>query len=132
MDSSSESRPRADGPMFFPYFCGAKPPLRDDAVRATLLGVDLSHDRLDVIRAIMEGVACQIVWALEAMEARHPVESLRVAGGATRSPGWMRMLANLAGRPVRVAAGEPGCFWRGDPRGHRLRLFERAGGKRPL
>ena len=120
-------RPRADGPMFFPYFCGAKPPLRDDAVRATLLGVDLSHDRLDVIRAIMEGVACQIVWALEAMKARHPVESLRVAGGATRSPGWMRMLANLAGRPVRVAAaGEPGCFGAAILAGIGCGLFEGA------
>lgn len=95
--------PGARGLRFYPYFGGASLPETDACSKATLLGLDLSHDRCDVAQAVMEGVACQIVWALGALEARQPVRRLIVSGGATRSAVWMQMLADLAGRPIEVS-----------------------------
>ena len=91
---------RDDGLTFYPYFNGSSPPEADGCSKGTMIGLDFSHDRFDIARAVMEGVACQIAWALEALSAKHPVRRLKVAGGATKSPVWMQMVAGLAGRPV--------------------------------
>ncbi|NUS27593.1 MAG: carbohydrate kinase, partial [Streptomyces sp.] len=35
--------------------------------------------------------------------------TLAVCGGGTRSPAWMRLLADVLGRPLRVVEGEVGA-----------------------
>lgn len=94
--------PGARGVRFYPYFNGAGQPEPDSRCRAALTGLDLSHDRSDVIRAIMEGVGCQTVWALRTLEKRQPVEKLVVSGGATKSPVWTQIIAEIAGRTLTV------------------------------
>ena len=51
----------------------------------------------------MEGVACQIVWALRAMEKRQPMKRLFLAGGATKSAVWTNMIAEIAGQEIHVS-----------------------------
>lgn len=101
---AQRDEPGAGGLRFYPYFNGAGNPEPDTVCRATLLGLDLSHDRGQVARAIMEGVTCQTVWALRKLENRQPVNRLVLAGGATKSPAWTRMIAEIAGRPLVVPA----------------------------
>lgn len=95
--------PGIGGLRFYPFFNGAGQPEPDMVSRATLLGLDLSHDRGHIARAIMEGVSCQIVWALRALEKRQPVSRLFLAGGATKSPVWTRMIAEIANCPLHVS-----------------------------
>lgn len=100
---AERDEPGARGLKFYPYFNGAGAPESDNACKATLLGLDLSHDRGHVARAVMEGVACQIVWALRAMEKRQPMKRLFLAGGATKSAVWTNMIAEIAGREIHVS-----------------------------
>lgn len=100
--AARRDEPGARGVRFYPYFNGAGQPEPDAVSRATLMGLDLSHDRGDVIRAIMEGVGCQIVWALRTLEKRQPVARLVLAGGATKSPVWTHIIAEIAGRTLTV------------------------------
>ena len=100
---AERDEPGAGGLKFYPYFNGAGAPESDNACKATLLGLDLSHDRGHVARAVMEGVACQIVWALRAMEKRQPMKRLFLAGGATKSEVWTNMIAEIAGREIHVS-----------------------------
>ena len=100
---AERDEPGARGLKFYPYFNGAGAPESDNACKATLLGLDLSHDRGHVARAVMEGVACQIVWALRAMEKRQPMKRLFLAGGATKSEVWTNMIAEIAGREIHVS-----------------------------
>ena len=94
-------QPGSRGLIFYPYFNGASlPATRSPQVKATLLGLDLSHDRYDIAHAVMEGVGFQICWALQEMEKRQAIRRLCVAGGATKSPVWMQMLADISGRPI--------------------------------
>ena len=95
--------PGTDGLRFYPWFGGAGQPEPDNCSRGTFTGLDLSHDRGHLARAVMEGVACQTVWALRTMEKRLPMRRLFLAGGASKSPLWTRMIAEIAGRPIRVS-----------------------------
>lgn len=103
-DMAEKSGTGARGVTFYPYFTGCSFPLRERTSKATLLGMDLSHDRFDVARAILEGVAFQIVWILESFREKFPTSSLKLAGGATKSPLWCQIIADISGLPVRVPA----------------------------
>ena len=68
--------------------------------KGTFSGMDLSHDKFHLARAVMEGVVYQILWMLEGFSAK-PAE-LRLTGGATKSRLWCQMLADMSGLPVRI------------------------------
>ena len=94
----------AGGLFFYPYFSGGSYPLSDRVSKASLIGLDLSHNQSHIARAIMEGVAYQIVWILEGFREKFPTSSLKLSGGATKSPLWCQIIADISGLPVRVPA----------------------------
>lgn len=70
------------------------------------MGLGLGHTRADLSRAVLEGCAYEVRWALDELRAAGiPVDELWLAGGATRSPVWPQILADVAGVPI-VIAGE--------------------------
>lgn len=95
-------RAAADGLMFFPYFNGGTFPLTQKSVKATLLGLDLSHDRFNVARAVMEGVSFHTVWILEHFKQYFNVTGVSMSGGAAKSAFWAQMAADMAGCPIRI------------------------------
>jgi len=94
----------ANGLFFYPYFGGSSHPESDTVSKASLVGLDLSHDRFDIARAIMEGVTYQILWVLEDMSAKFPVSALKLVGGASKSALWSQMVADISGMPVMIPA----------------------------
>ena len=70
--------------------------------RGSFVGLDLSHDRFHMARAIMEGVVFQILWMLESFPVTPAKEGLKRTGGASKSPVWSRLLADISGLPVRI------------------------------
>ena len=95
-------RKAAENGLFFYPFSGKAGDARFS--KATLIGMDLSHDRFDIARAIMEGVAFQIVWMMESFKTKPSKEGLKLAGGASKSPLWCQMVADIANLPVRIPA----------------------------
>jgi len=53
-------------------------------------------------RAIMEGVVFQILWMMESFAAKPSEEGLKLTGGASKSPVWRQLLADISGLPVRI------------------------------
>ncbi len=69
-------------------------------------GLGLLHTLADMSRAILEGCAYEVRWALDELRAAGiAAKELWLAGGATRSPVWPQILADVSGVPV-VLAGE--------------------------
>jgi len=100
----------ADGLVFLPYLspAGERAPFLDARARGSFLGLSIDHDREHLARAVLEGLCLVIRDCLAASGAR-PVE-LRVSGGGSASPSWLRMLAGVAGVPVvRTADAEAGA-----------------------
>ncbi len=68
------------------------------------VGLELVHTQADMCRAVLEGCACEVRWALDELRsAGIPIEELWLAGGANRSPVWPQILADICGIPLQVA-----------------------------
>lgn len=91
-----------DGLYFYPF--SGRSTLHKGFSKGSLIGLDLSHDRYHVARAVMEGVAFQIVWMLEAFKTKPSADGLILAGGASKSELWCQLVADIANLPVRIPA----------------------------
>ena len=100
--------PRADDPYFLPHLNGERTPYLDPGLRGAWTGLDPRHDRRQLLRAALEGVAFAIRDALACvLEPSERAVHLRLAGGGTTDPGWRQMLADILGHtliPVEVPA----------------------------
>jgi xylulokinase len=95
----------AGGLVFLPYLSGERSPLWDPDARGAFLGLHLGTDRACLYRAVMEGVAMALRHNLEvARAAGASVAELMAIGGATRSPLWMQIKADVTGVPLVVSA----------------------------
>jgi xylulokinase len=96
--------PGADGLTFLPYLQGASAgPRADPNARGTLVGFTLGTSKAQIARAVMEGVTLEMRDILEAQRrAGVDVERIRVTGGATKSPLWNQMQADIYQRPVQI------------------------------
>ncbi len=73
------------------------------------VGLRLDHTRADMVRAVCEGIAYEVRWALATLAAASlPAHGLWMSGGATHSPGWLALLASITALPVHAA---PGANW---------------------
>jgi xylulokinase len=99
--------PGGRGATLLPYFDGERTPNRPDAA-GLLTGLRAATGREDVARAAFEGVACGLLDGLDALAAAGvPVDGrLFLVGGGARSAAYPRVLADLAQRPVTVAADD--------------------------
>lgn len=104
----ADTPPGAHGVKVLPYFApsGERAPFVEPGLRAELTGVSLESTKADLIRATCEGIGYA---ARHCLEAAGLTGSLAVCGGGTRSPAWMRLLADVLGRPLRVVEGEVGA-----------------------
>jgi sugar (pentulose or hexulose) kinase len=100
--------PGAHGVRVLPYFApsGERAPFVEPRLRAELTGVSLESTRGDLVRATCEGIGYA---ARHCLEAAGLTGNLAVCGGGTRSSAWMRLLADVLGRPLRVVEGEVGA-----------------------
>ena len=98
-EKTKERRAAVDELFFFPFQGIAGPGRRFS--RAAFTGQDLAHDRYDLMRAVMEGVVFQTKWMLESFGERHE-GSIRFAGGASKSPVWTQLSADILQVPVIV------------------------------
>lgn len=102
LDKEAEAVAAAEEGLFFYPFAGTYGNGRFK--KAAFTGLDLSHGRAHMARAIMEGVVFQILWFLESFKTKPSKEGLVLAGGASRSRLWAQILADISGLPVRIPA----------------------------
>ncbi|WP_152351317.1 FGGY family carbohydrate kinase [Brachybacterium subflavum] len=99
------------GLLVLPSLGGERYPVRDDALRGAVLGLDPTTRPVDLYAATLEGLALALSHALE--PAQHGVAPaggdaasppgdalLTVFGGGAVSAPWRRILADATGRPV--------------------------------
>jgi len=70
--------------------------------KGSFVGLDLSHDKFHMARAVMEGVAFQAQWMMESFSTKPSAEGLKLAGGASKSSVWSQITADITGLPVRI------------------------------
>jgi len=83
-----------------------------DARGATFAGVNLATTRLDVVRALLEAIACEFALTLQRL-GTCGVETrlVRATGGGSKLAWWMQLHADVCGVPVEIVdQDEPGAF----------------------
>ena len=91
------------GLCFVPALAGLACPHWDRKARGVWLGLALEHSRLDLVRAILEGVALRAAEVLAAMNERIPLAGpLSIDGGMTANRYFCQFLADAVNRPVQV------------------------------
>jgi xylulokinase len=100
--------PGADGLLFAPYLAGERTPHDDPLVRGGFVGLDLSHGRGHLVRAVLEGVAMSLRDVLALLPPGGAgTGPVLLSGGGARAPLWVQIVADVLGRPVaRLAADE--------------------------
>jgi xylulokinase len=96
----------AGGVMFTPWLNGERTPVDDRTLRGAFLNVSLTTGRAELVRSVLEGVAFNARWLLDAVEAfiRRPIPRLRILGGGAKSDLWCQIHADILGRPVERVA----------------------------
>lgn len=107
------------GLLALPSILGERFPVRDAELRGAVLGMGPRTRGIDLYAAVLEGVAHGLAHGLEepgsehaaggdrartAVPGQEPVP-LPVAGGGAASAPWLRILADVTGRPVRTVDG---------------------------
>lgn len=91
----------ADGLLFLPYFMGERTPHLDPDCRGVFFGLSSSHEKRDLLRAVMEGVAYSLTDCYDIIrELGFDAREVRAAGGGGRSMLWRQMLADMFDSPV--------------------------------
>jgi sugar (pentulose or hexulose) kinase len=93
----------AKGLVFLPYLASAGTPRWNSEARGVLAGLTLSHDRGCVARSFMEGISMEVRDMIETFHrAGITIDHVRIMGGATKSPVWNQLQADIYNRPVQT------------------------------
>jgi xylulokinase len=107
LDAALSASPAgAGGVLFLPWLAGSLSPRTDRAMRGAFLNLSFETQRLDLVRAAVEGTARNLRWLLPAVERMGGcrISEIVFAGGAARSPAWAQIVADVLERPVRALA----------------------------
>ena len=121
---SRASPPGANGLVLLPYFSGERTPIHDPNAKGVIFGLDLTHTRGDIYRAVFEGIACGTSHVFETYrEIGLPPKAVFAVGGGTKNAVWAQATSDISGLDADCARKDRRrLLWR--------RLPRRAGGRR--
>jgi xylulokinase len=91
-----------EGLFFLPYLLGERSPHWNPRARGVFFGLGKHHGAAHLARAVLEGVAFNLLSCLAAFEENgRPVPTVDAIGGGARSDVWLQVIADVWGRPVR-------------------------------
>ena len=88
----------AKGLLFIPHMVGAGAPHWNPYAKGIIFGLALGHERKDLYRAVLEGVAYEVKKNIEVFkELRIEPKELLLTGGGSRSDFWNQIYADVLG-----------------------------------
>jgi len=95
------------GLIFLPYLAGERAPLWDSDVRGMFFGLQLSTDKAQMIRSIMEGTAYGLRTIQDELkDAGWSMESLLGTGGGYFSKEWSQIKADILETEIKVLSSD--------------------------
>jgi xylulokinase len=92
----------SSGLYFLPYLLGERSPHWNPDASGAFLGIGRHHGRAAMTRAVLEGVAFNLLTCIQAFrESGAVVDRIDAIGGGAASTVWLQILADVWGVPVR-------------------------------
>jgi xylulokinase len=102
-DEAAASPKGAKGLICLPYFSGERTPIHDPLAKGAFFGMDLTHTRADLYRAVLEGIAMGTAHVVETYaEVGASPRTVRAVGGGTKNALWLQATSDVAGTPQEV------------------------------
>ncbi len=95
-----ESEPGANGLVFLPYLLGERSPRWNPSARGAFIGLRMDHERGDLLRATVEGVAMNLDLILKIINQDCEGQPLRLIGGLAQSKAVCQILADVFETPL--------------------------------
>jgi xylulokinase len=97
---AEKSPPGAKGLVVLPYFSGERTPVHDPQAKGMIFGLNLTHERGDLFRALLEGIACGTNHIFETYaEVGQEPAKIYAVGGGTKNRVWAQATSDISGRP---------------------------------
>ncbi len=92
------SRPGANGLLLLPYFSGERTPVNDPHAKGVLFGLNLTHTRGDIYRALLEGIAQGTAHVIDTWrEIGQAPRKVFAVGGGVNNKVWSQAISDIAG-----------------------------------
>lgn len=90
-----------DGLFFLPYLLGERSPLWEPSARGAFVGLSRHHDQTQMMRAVLEGVAFNLMTCLQAFnQSGAKIDRMSAVGGGAQSDTLLQLLSDVWGVPV--------------------------------
>ena len=90
----------ARGLLCLPYFSGERTPLHDPLAKGAFFGLNLTHQRGDLYRSVLEGVASATAHVLETYAELGAVpRQVMAVGGGVKNAVWLQATSDLSATP---------------------------------
>ena len=88
---------KIDDTLFYlPYLMGERTPHNDPNCRGTFIGMNMTHERKHMTRAVLEGVAFSLRDTFEIMkEMGIKITEISISGGGSNSKLWCQIIADV-------------------------------------
>ena len=97
-EEAAGSPPGARGLVFLPYFSGERTPIHDPNAKGAWFGLQLTHERADLYRALIEGIGFATRHALETYRAAGAAPTaIHAVGGGLNNAVWLQATSDISG-----------------------------------
>lgn len=105
-EAAAARLPASSDPLFLSSLLGGGSPRFDPSERGAFLGLAANHDRVDLFRAILEGICLDLVETMQVLTRDgHTIDHILASGGGMRLGIWPQLLADATGLDLHLAAG---------------------------
>lgn len=95
---AANSPPGANGLLMLPYFSGERTPIHDVNAKGAIFGLNLTHTRGDIYRALIEGIAHGTRHVTDTFaELGQSPKRLLAVGGGTKNALWLQSTSDITG-----------------------------------
>ena len=98
--------PGPSGIIYLPYLAGSGSPHTDIHARGAIVGLEQSHDRSTIVKAVLEGTAYEVEYIRQSAQGilNNEISSLVASGGGTQVRHWMQIKSDVFGCVLEVPA----------------------------
>lgn len=98
---AEDAEPGSKELIFTPWMYGERAPIDDNSVRGGFHNLSLDHTRENAVRAVMEGVAFNMKWALGYLEKlTKEARVINLIGGGAKSDIWCQIFSDVLNRKI--------------------------------
>jgi len=99
---AADVEPGSRGLIFTPWLFGERAPVDNPTIRGGFHNLSLDHSSGHIVRAVLEGVAFNMKWALDCLEKlTQRADAIKIIGGGALSRTWCQIFADVLNRRMK-------------------------------